>query len=447
LLVGVVQGAWDQIKVEISEEWEQVKTDFSAIFDGGLPVIDIPTPDISWPDIITPPDWLVDWFTMDLASYIKKYFGGGGGGGTDSSTVNLPPSSIGGDLPYTDVPPGTVLPEPPIPVPEATIESYQAMGDAFLTISDNATVAGPALDGVVQKMRELDESALGAGTAIGASFGAGIMEGVALMGSALGPAIDGIIQQMRALDVAALGAGTAVGASFGAGIAEGINLMSGAVTGAAQAMVAIMRAQDAPALGAGTATGASYGAGMANGINSMQGAVSGAASGLVATMRGFDGAALNAGLAIGMSFGAGIAEGINSMQGAVSSAAATLAGMVSGSAKKKLDVSSPSRVARDEIGAMFGLGVALGIEDMYSRVGMASTGMANRMVSAAQATPGQYVTPATYGGGGNAGAMVVNVTVEGNVTTERDLTANVTREIGSAIRDDFLRHRTAAGVR
>jgi len=36
--------------------------------------------------------------------------------------------------------------------------------------------------------------------------------------------------------------------------------------------------------------------------------------------------------------------------------------------------------------------------------------------------------------------------VEGNVTSERTLTATITREIANGIRSDLIRHRTASGV-
>ncbi len=44
------------------------------------------------------------------------------------------------------------------------------------------------------------------------------------------------------------------------------------------------------------------------------------------------------------------------------------------------------------------------------------------------------------------GDVHVTVVVQGSVTTERELTANVTREIAAAICSDLMRHRTASGV-
>lgn len=62
--------------------------------------------------------------------------------------------------------------------------------------------------------------------------------------------------------------------------------------------------------------------------------------------------------------------------------------------------------------------------------------------------PGTYISPSNAVGNqySYGGDTHVTVIVQGSVTTERELTGNLTREIGTAIRDDLIRHRTAAGV-
>jgi hypothetical protein len=62
------------------------------------------------------------------------------------------------------------------------------------------------------------------------------------------------------------------------------------------------------------------------------------------------------------------------------------------------------------------------------------------------APPNTYVSPANANPGLSGGGMHVNVYVSGSITTERALTANITREIANGIRDDLIRHQTAAGM-
>jgi len=65
----------------------------------------------------------------------------------------------------------------------------------------------------------------------------------------------------------------------------------------------------------------------------------------------------------------------------------------------------------------------------------------------AYARTAPLVAPSGAGASGsNAPTYNVYVTVEGNVTSERTLTATITREIANGIRSDLIRHRTASGV-
>lgn len=82
----------------------------------------------------------------------------------------------------------------------------------------------------------------------------------------------------------------------------------------------------------------------------------------------------------------GIVAGISSAAGSIASAARSAAQNALNSAKSLLGIHSPSRVFRDQVGAMIGEGMALGIEDSEGVVNKALAELSNDTTARAQVT-------------------------------------------------------------
>lgn len=108
--------------------------------------------------------------------------------------------------------------------------------------------------------------------------------------------------------------------------------------------------------------------GLVNGIDSQVSAVSGAARSIarsaVSGASGYEGQMYS----IGAYMGDGIAEGLWSRSGYISSIAASAVSSAVSAAKSAGRISSPSRVMEDEVGAMLGAGIALGISESEDMV-------------------------------------------------------------------------------
>lgn len=74
------------------------------------------------------------------------------------------------------------------------------------------------------------------------------------------------------------------------------------------------------------------------------------------------------GYSIGLNFAQGLANGILAGAAGVATAAATVAASAAAAAMAKLQIGSPSRLARDKIGAMFDEGLAIGLLDNRSAI-------------------------------------------------------------------------------
>lgn len=82
----------------------------------------------------------------------------------------------------------------------------------------------------------------------------------------------------------------------------------------------------------------------------------------------------------------GIVSGISSSASAIATAARNAAKAALDSAKSLLGIKSPSRVFRDQVGAMIGEGMALGIEDSEGAVNKALAELSNDTTAQAQVT-------------------------------------------------------------
>lgn len=111
----------------------------------------------------------------------------------------------------------------------------------------------------------------------------------------------------------------------------------------------------------------------------------------------------------GVNFVQGFINGITSQIGAAASAAASMAKAASSAAKSNLDIHSPSRVMRDQVGKYFTLGFAKGITDHTPAAQQASTDMSNAAVSSSGA--GDLVSAASTGGTAETGGRSVSIQI------------------------------------
>jgi TP901 family phage tail tape measure protein len=138
---------------------------------------------------------------------------------------------------------------------------------------------------------------------------------------------------------------------------------------------------------------------------------------------------------IGSSIVEGIIHGVEGAAGSLFGSLKNLANSALSSAKSFLGINSPSRVFAQEVGQWIPHGIAVGIQE---HAGVAASAVA----AMAGGTLGQFGTvgglePALAGGAGSAGGIgpagaqtVVNVTVQGSVTADRDLATTIQRVMG-----------------
>ncbi|MEY4666121.1 tape measure protein [Weissella cibaria] len=108
----------------------------------------------------------------------------------------------------------------------------------------------------------------------------------------------------------------------------------------------------------------------------------------------------------GRNFVMGFVNGIKGAIGSAVDAAANMAKSAVGAAKKFLNIHSPSRVMRDEVGYYVGAGMAVGINNSASDVSRASTDMAQNAVDAASNVGGATIAGATVAA--NPGDILAN---------------------------------------
>jgi phage-related protein len=121
------------------------------------------------------------------------------------------------------------------------------------------------------------------------------------------------------------------------------------------------------------------------GLSAAAGAVSSALGGALAAAAGFVGRFVSVGRDLIM----GVARGISSAVGAVASAARNAASNALSAAKGFLGISSPSKVARDQIGREFTRGIAAGIPAEVKAAEDAAVATMRAVVSAAKTQSGQ----------------------------------------------------------
>ena len=236
-------------------------------------------------------------------------------------------------------------------------------------------------------------------------------------------------QGLNAQSLAQLAQG---GAAAGLPVTEGLVGDKGAIKQVNQSEKQIMAAAGsigntgAPAMyQAGQQVAAQLGKGLQGQLKAVDSQMKSVAHGMVSAVEaGLNGKGLKAAMAAdGASAGQGFASGLQSEIPAASAAGAALAQAAEAAAKAQLQSHSPSLVFR-RVGFTVPEGFAQGIGDGAGLVSAA----AGRMASGAAAHAGMmhpYGGTGGFSGGGGGGTQVVhhhyNITVQGSVTTERDL--------------------------
>jgi hypothetical protein len=202
------------------------------------------------------------------------------------------------------------------------------------------------------------------------------------------------------------GASLTEGANLGAQTALGSLGQLDNVTGAGATLGAGSAQGAGSQAGAHLTVGAGLGANVGSGVGSVGGLVAGAASFIAAQGASAAGGHRGEYAAAGAESAAGLADGIRSVVGDVVAAARSVASAAVGGVREAFDSRSPSRVMM-AVGADVGLGLALGIEGSYGRVGDAFAGLSAASLPALAGPAGRFAD-----GSGNT-TVTFNVEVHG----------------------------------
>lgn len=226
------------------------------------------------------------------------------------------------------------------------------------TWAEQGTAAGEALASAAQTSIEvLDLS--DSGLAMASSVATGVSSGSETVSAAVADMVT-VASGSAAVDASALTAsGAAVVSSFVAGITGAQANAATAATALGTAVITSLNTLPAGATVSGKAVADAF----AKGITDNQSGTSTAGASIGSAAVSALSASATGSYSIGVNFGLGFAQGIQSQIASAAAAAARMASAASTSAKANLDVRSPSRVARYEIGQMFGEGYVLGILD------------------------------------------------------------------------------------
>ena len=139
----------------------------------------------------------------------------------------------------------------------------------------------------------------------------------------------------------------------------------------------------------------------------------------------------------GVNLAGGIASGIQSQIGAIAAAAAATVRAAIEAAKAEAEIHSPSDRTHDEIGVMWGLGVAGGIDDSVRDIRIASVKAVNAAMDAARRTI-QLTGTSAQVAAANGFAAQRRASVTNNSTTNdnRSYSSPVTVSIQATIRED-----------
>ncbi|MBQ1569684.1 MAG: phage tail tape measure protein [Clostridiales bacterium] len=229
-------------------------------------------------------------------------------------------------------------------------------------------LANSVVTGVTAKVQNAGGGLSAAGRQMGVSLGSGLRSSIgAVQGAAneVGRITVTMINVTNSYQGPANNAGLQLSTRLATGIRSGIGLVqtnSRSVGEMTKELVNAAVAQQTPAYNAGKGVADKLASGLKDGQSGVKTAASntgGAASALVDAANDVKGDAHSAGVNISK----GLANGISDAVGYITSAARAAVRAGINAAKDEAGIASPSKVARFEIGQMWGRGLALGILD------------------------------------------------------------------------------------
>ena len=287
---------------------------------------------------------------------------------------------------------------------EAAASTAQAGADAMAENTDGYTQAGEQIgDSIIQGIRNKGTE-IQAAIADVLSAGEGANENGAYMaiGESVGDAIArGVENKRQAIQNAVSAAMSSEGVEGGAGfqtagsqiaemIAAGItgggpSIMTAVTSVVQQAAVSALN-ERVQYLNAGTEASKQF----ASGITSGAGGASTAATNLAS--RALSAAQSNQGSwrSVGSNMSAGVASGISSGASGAIAAARSMAASALAAAKAELDIRSPSRRFRKDVGQQISTGTAFGIRDKASLAGKQAKTMSNKVYKEATSWLSKY---------------------------------------------------------
>lgn len=139
----------------------------------------------------------------------------------------------------------------------------------------------------------------------------------------------------------------------------------------------------------------------------------------------------------GQNLAGGIASGIQSRVGSIAAAAAAAVRAAIAAAKAEAEIASPSKVMRDEVGYMLGMGMAVGMDRSQAKVALASTLAVETAVNAAKRSIAlNGVSAQVAAANGFAAARAASVTNNSTTNDNRSYSSPVTVSIQATIRED-----------
>lgn len=421
-LVSEIESAWDRVA---NINLNPLDIDWSGLL-----------PEPSFPAWLTsPPQW---WTNIQAGR--MPWDNGGGGGEMSMDISNIP----GSQQPGAGIPPFT----DPATNPDDYIDPGTTAASSWANLAEQITKARISAELASGPFATL-------GTSVSTSM-SGLEASVSgSMNTLIASMTNGAATAVTATEAIFATLGTSIAASLAGVQAEVQGAMNGVVAamanGGATATQALQNALSplpgivqtigSRAAAAATLGGLQIAQGFRNGSALAPAMVAAALASIPGIISGVGGRASAAALAVGLNIGRAMAAGILAGIPAVRSAAAALSAAATVTVSKQLVIRSPSKVFM-QLGEYVSEGFALGIR---SGIPLA-TSAASDLAYIPNVTPGQYAgnayaTTAGAAAGGNV-TYAVNITVEGNVTTENDLKTSLVQAITRVGHD----RNTAIGV-
>ena len=251
----------------------------------------------------------------------------------------------------------------------AAIAAYQQLISDLAQMESDAQETGQtAGEGAASGMVESLESGQADAGAAAEGIGTAVNEGLAAAGDGIGET------------------GTTAGQSYVSGLSAATGDASAAGESLSQAATQGVSTAEANLQAHGTAAGQSFASGISSGAGSAMAAGYGLGSAAVSGASAYTGSAWS----IGYNIAAGVASGISSGASAAISAAASMASSALAAAKAKLEIQSPSKAFRKQVGHQIARGMAFGIKDKASLASKEADKMSAAVLSKATKWMAKY---------------------------------------------------------